>query len=495
MIHSDIKPLLIFLVAFFMAMFLLPRFSKIAEKINLMDQPNKRKVHDIPKPLVGGLGFVLSACFAAAIFVPAKGLRGFFAGLTLMLVVGFFDDLKELGHRQKFIAQIIAALLLIYFSHVRLVSFGNILGMGELIIPVYWLSVVISIFCLLGVINAINLIDGLDGLAGGISFVAFLILAAHASFADNQTFLLLNLAFAGATLAFLYFNWYPAKLFMGDAGSLCLGFTLSFMAIAMTQGDTPCMPPIAALLILSIPISDTLTIMTKRIIQGKSPFHPDKRHLHHIFMSYGLSRENTVKIIIGLSAILGSISLLGPIYNLGEHTLFLLFALYFVLYFTSSFFILDLVRYRLRFQRKRNSCGHLCSFFKIVFQLLDKINLIRKDARYDVKLPMQCCITTDRKRYRGTIVNISKSGFMCSIPELTTLRSLFLADISFETHSLKNDEKLLFNIEHLWISTLDNSHIHGFQFSSLTPEQKRVLYHYINELRTRPSVKINAMNV
>lgn len=459
-----------------------------------MDQPNRRKVHHRPKPLVGGLGFVISACFAAALLVPAKGLRGFFAGLTLMLVVGFFDDLKELGHRQKFVAQIIAALLLIYFSNVRLVSFGNILGMGELIIPGYWISVLISIFCLLGVINSINLIDGLDGLAGGISFVAFLILAAHASFADNQTFLLLNLAFAGATLGFLYFNWHPAKLFMGDAGSLCLGFTLSFMTIAMTQGAEPCMPPIAALLILTIPISDTLTIMTKRIIQGRNPFHPDKRHVHHIFMSYGLSRENTVKIIVGLSAILGGTSLLAPIYNLEDRTLFLLFALYFMLYFASSFFILDVVRYRLRFQRKRDSCGSLSSFLKMLFQVLDKINLIRKDARFDVAIPIQCCITADRKRYRGTIVNISKSGFMCSIPELTTLRSHFLADISFETHSSETGEKLLFNIEHLWISTLDNNHIHGFQFSNLTSEQRQTLYRYIDGVKVQINSGVTTMN-
>ena len=322
MINSDVQPIAIFLVALFTTLFILPKLANIAKRINLLDWPNERKVHVEPTPLVGGFGFVISACFAAALIMPATGLRGFFAGLTVLLFVGFLDDLKELGHRQKFLGQILAVSLLIYFSNIRLISFGNLLGLGEFVIPGYWLSVAITIFCLLGVINSVNLIDGLDGLAGGIGFVAFLIFAAHASFAQNQMFLLLNLSFAGALLGFLRFNWHPAKLFMGDAGSLSLGFVLAFRILGMTQGDDACIPPVSALLILAIPITDTLTVMTKRIIQGQSPFHPDKRHLHHIFMSYGFGRETTVKIIIGLSIVLGSISILGSIYNLTDSTLF-----------------------------------------------------------------------------------------------------------------------------------------------------------------------------
>ncbi|MCF8056444.1 MAG: undecaprenyl/decaprenyl-phosphate alpha-N-acetylglucosaminyl 1-phosphate transferase [Desulfocapsa sp.] len=321
-----------------------------------MDQPSSRKVHASPKPLVGGIGFVLSACFASVLFVPATGLRGLWAGLSLMLVIGFFDDLKELGHRQKFIGQIIASALLISLSHVMLISFGDLLGIGDLTIPTYWLSFLISVFCILGVINAINLMDGLDGLAGGLAFVAFITFAIHASFADNQTFLLLNLAFAGALLGFLHFNWHPAKLFMGDAGSLCLGFVLAFMAVAMSQGENASIRPVTALLILGVPIVDTLTIMTRRIMQGRSPFHADKHHVHHIFMRYGLSKTVTVKVIIGFSIILCCFSLLGPIYKLQDWTLFLVFAIYFTLYFISSFYILNIFRFSLKI-RKNHSTG------------------------------------------------------------------------------------------------------------------------------------------
>ena len=111
MINSDVRPILIFLVALFVTLFMLPKLANVAKRINLLDWPNERKIHMDPKPLVGGFGIVISACFAAALLMPASGLRGFFAGLTVMLLIGFLDDLKELGHRQKFLGQILAVSL------------------------------------------------------------------------------------------------------------------------------------------------------------------------------------------------------------------------------------------------------------------------------------------------------------------------------------------------------------------------------------------------
>ncbi len=476
MITPETKPILVFLIALFSALFTLPKLVHIAKRINLLDQPNQRKMHVVPKPLVGGFGFVLSACFAAALLLPPTGLRGFFAGLALMLFIGFLDDLKELDHKQKFIGQIVAVALLIYFSNIRLVSFGDLFGLGEINIPGYWLSVLVTVFCMLGVINSINLIDGLDGLAGGVSFVAFLIFATHASLAQNQCYLLLNLAFAGAVLGFLYFNWHPASLFMGDAGSLCLGFTLGFMALAMTQGNNPCMSPITALLILAVPISDTLTVMTKRIMHGKSPFHPDKYHLHHIFMRYGFGRLSTVKIIIGISAILGGISLLGPFYGVQDNALFLLFIFYFVFIFISSLFIIDLLRYSYRMRRKRSSSGFPSKLLKYVFHVIDTLQIIRKNTRYDVDIPAKCHTIHTKNPLPGTICNISTGGFMATIPQLTSMRSGVLVDISFNSQSVQ------FTVEHLWISTLNGEHIHGFRFLNMTDQQHDILHSFIDTL-------------
>ncbi|MFO8077584.1 MAG: MraY family glycosyltransferase, partial [Thermoplasmatota archaeon] len=157
------------------------------------------------------------------------------------------DDLKGVGHWPKFLAQIIAASLLIYFSNSVLVNFGDLLGMGTIAIESQWLAYGLTVLGVVGVINSVNMIDGLDGLAGGVSFIAFISFAFQASLAQQPVLMLLCLAFAGALLGFLRFNWSPSLLFMGDAGSICLGFALCYMALALTQGEGSQVRPVSAL--------------------------------------------------------------------------------------------------------------------------------------------------------------------------------------------------------------------------------------------------------
>jgi UDP-GlcNAc:undecaprenyl-phosphate/decaprenyl-phosphate GlcNAc-1-phosphate transferase len=469
--HSDLKPILIFLVALLGALFVLPKLSIIAKKIGLLDLPNHRKVHTTPRPLVGGIGMMISATFTSLLFIPLSGLRGFFSGLSVLLLIGFLDDFKEMGHRQKFLAQIFACALLIYFSKTTLVSFGNLLGLGDIVMPWAWLAWITTVFCVVGVINALNLIDGLDGLAGGISFVAFILFAAHASLAENNTYMFLNLAFAGSVLGFLRYNWSPASLFMGDAGSLCIGFTLAFMAISMSQGDEPIIQPITALLILAVPIVDTLTIMSKRVLSGGSPFQADQHHLHHIFLRHGLSREQTAKVIIGISMIMGSLSLLSPIYHLPDYTLFAFFSFYFILYFCTSFYILTLIRYSLRLRRKRGRCGlplHLISFF---FNSFDWMRIFRKSARYCVSIPFSCYDPKHDQNLQGTILNLSQDGFMALIPEIHSLGTQITLTISI-THTSSKQKTLTISAEHLWISELQKQKIHGYRFLQLDNTQR-----------------------
>jgi UDP-GlcNAc:undecaprenyl-phosphate GlcNAc-1-phosphate transferase len=151
--------------------------------------------------------------------------------------------------------------------------------------------------------------------------------------------MLLNLTFAGAVLGFLRFNWYPSVLFMGDAGSLCLGFSLSLMALAMTQGNDAEVSPVTALLILAVLITGTIIVTFKRIMHGQSPFKPDKYHLHHIFLRCGMSRASTVRVILVIGVLLGSFSLLGPVYGFSESWLFVLFVIYFLVYLAASYCI------------------------------------------------------------------------------------------------------------------------------------------------------------
>jgi UDP-GlcNAc:undecaprenyl-phosphate/decaprenyl-phosphate GlcNAc-1-phosphate transferase len=481
MLTPEIRIILVFLVALFSAKFVLPKLARIAQVIGLTDKPSEqRKIHKIPRPLVGGIGIIIAATFSSLIFIPLTGLRGYFLGISVLLLVGFLDDFKELGHRQKFVAQIAATFLLIHFSNVYLVSFGNLIGLGDIRLPdITWLIWGMTIFCVVGVTNAINLIDGLDGLAGGVAFIAFMTFAAHASLGGDQTLMLLNLALAGAVLGFLQFNWYPSSMFMGDAGSLCLGFSLAFMALALTQGSTAHVSPVVPLLILAVPITDTLTVMSKRILRGQSPFKADRYHLHHIFMRFGMGRVLAVKVILGVSTLLGCISLLGPMYKLPDSSLFAVFLVYFSLYVASSFFIIYTMRFSLKLKKKRaeNNNGRLYWLGRVFMGRFDFFRVFRKSTRYDVELAFVCQERERNLFFPGRILNISSDGFMASIPELDCLLDRVVARITFpldnESHAIE------LPAEHLWFSKHGNEYYHGFRFRDLGGDQEQVVFKFL----------------
>jgi UDP-GlcNAc:undecaprenyl-phosphate/decaprenyl-phosphate GlcNAc-1-phosphate transferase len=479
-VNTEIRIILVFLVAFFSSLYVIPKLVRIAKVIGLVDQPTeKRKFHKFPRPLVGGIGIVISATFSSLILVPISGLRGYFLGLSVLLLVGFLDDFKELGHRQKFIAQIVACFLLLYFSNVYLRSFGNLLGLGSIDVPdISWVVWGITIFCVVGVINAINLMDGLDGLAGGISFIAFVTFAIHASMGGEEALMLVNLALAGAVLGFLRFNWYPSSLFMGDAGSLCLGFSLAFIALALTQSSQPHVRPVCALLVLAVPITDTLTVMSKRILRGQSPFKPDQYHLHHIFMRYGMGRLQAVKIILGISVILSGISILGPIYNLPDYCLFAVYLLFFSAYIVSSFFIIYTMRLSLKFKKKNEQRkGHLQWISNAAMGKLDFFQIFRRSPRFEVDLTLVCKERERNFDFQGKVLNISSDGFMASIPQLDCLLDRVVAKITFP---LETESHLIeLPAEHLWFTEHGSTYYHGFRFLDFDGDQEQVVFKFL----------------
>jgi len=213
---------LVFIFPIALGVLLFPKLIKIARRVGLMDQPGGRKMHSNPKPLVGGLGMAIVLLITCLLFVPLPGLRGYWAGMALLVLIGFLDDFKELSHQWKFVAQFVAVVCMVFYSDMLLKGFGNLLGLGEIRFGI--LAVPVTIFCVVGVINAINMIDGLDGLAGGVSLVAFAAFAWLFYWIGNPGFMLVNIALAGTVAGFLIFNWQPARLFMGDAGSLFLGW-------------------------------------------------------------------------------------------------------------------------------------------------------------------------------------------------------------------------------------------------------------------------------
>ncbi len=317
--------------------FLLPRLSSIALKIELIDYPDKRKVHVQPKPLVGGLGMIMAFSITCLLFVPLSSLRGFIAGIIMLVIIGFLDDYSEMNHRLKFLVQVAASIIMIIFSNNILYSFGNIFGFGPVQLGSF--AILLTIFCTVGVINSINMIDGLDGLAGGVSLISLLSFSFLAYINGQIELVLICVGLSGAVIGFLKYNWNPAKLFMGDAGSLAIGFALAFLAISITQKESSTVPPIAALLIMAVPVVDTVTLMIKRVIRGKSPFSPDTKHFHHILISYGFSRKNSVKIILFISVLFSATAIWGTVYKIPEYYLFMIFSLYFISYFVASFHI------------------------------------------------------------------------------------------------------------------------------------------------------------
>ena len=340
------QTIFVFFVSFFAAILLMPRLANIASRVGFLDHPGSRKIHTAPKPFVGGLGMILSFAITSILFVPLAGLRGYFAGVILLFIVGFLDDYKELGHRWKFLAQVCASLLMIFLSKTYLMTFGNLMTFGDITFGV--MTVPLTIFCIVGITNAINMVDGMDGLAGGISLIASLAFAILCYVGGLWEYFLLSLAMSGAIIGFLRFNWFPAKVFMGDSGSLFLGFSLVFLSIIITQAEGSIVRPVVPLIILATPIADTLTLMSKRVMAGKSPFHADKYHLHHILMHMGLSRPAAVGVILFVSAMFAGIAILGTVYRVPEHYLFLLFMTYFTAYFTTSFFLKEIMQYVLR---------------------------------------------------------------------------------------------------------------------------------------------------
>ena len=287
--------------------------TKLAARLQIVDIPDARKVHTCPVPRIGG------AAMALGVFIPvillAKAdvfVRSYIAAAAVLVFFGIIDDIKGLGYRTKFAAQIAASLIVIFGGGVRITSLGTLLPAG--LHPAEWLIISLTLIAIVGVTNAINLADGLDGLAGGISLLSFCCIGYLAFLQGSSEVIFLSLALAGAIFGFLRFNTHPASLFMGDTGSQFLGFSAVVLAVKITQGDTP-LSPLLPLIILGFPVLDTLTVMVERIRQGRSPFFADKNHFHHRLMRLGLSHAEAVFTIYVVQAALITAAILFKYYS------------------------------------------------------------------------------------------------------------------------------------------------------------------------------------
>lgn len=285
---------LAFVVALSVTAALIPVLVRWAPAIGLTDAPGPRKVHSIPVPRVGGLAMAAGLLLPTLITVElTPSIRGLLLGLVVLLIFGLWDDRVTLGYRTKFAGQVLAAGLCMIVGNMHI----GTLMIGSLIVLPQGVSIFLTFVFLIGITNAINLADGLDGLAGGLVLLCLCAIALFAAMSGNATVVEVALIEAGAVLGFLRFNTHPAKIFMGDSGSQMLGFSVGALALLATQGETSPLSAALPLLLLGLPIMDTLTVMLTRIRAGRSPFSADSNHLHHRLLALGFAHREAVLLI------------------------------------------------------------------------------------------------------------------------------------------------------------------------------------------------------
>lgn len=302
--------LLAFILAVGVALFITPVVILIASKTGALDNPNARKVHKKPIPRIGGLGIYI-ACMVSMVTVMAfanlsgelfMGVVGLLVSGTMMMIVGLIDDYKNLPAKVKLLGQIVASAVLVIIFDVRIDFITDPFGDY---IYLEWFAVPATIFWLVGLTNTVNLIDGLDGLAAGVSAIAAITILLVALEDNILLIAVLTAALAGAAVGFLFYNFNPACIFMGDSGALFLGFMLAGISVIGAVKCAATIALIVPILALGLPILDTTFAIVRRWRGGVPIFKPDKGHLHHRLLGLGFTQRQAVLLMYVISALLG----------------------------------------------------------------------------------------------------------------------------------------------------------------------------------------------
>ncbi|MCC7503689.1 MAG: undecaprenyl/decaprenyl-phosphate alpha-N-acetylglucosaminyl 1-phosphate transferase [Saprospiraceae bacterium] len=308
-----------FLTAFTLTYLALPVIIRIARDKHLYDVPNERSAHREPTPALGGIGIFGGTVCAVILWMPGGQfwtIQYVLAALVVIFFIGVKDDLMPLSPTKKFIGQVTAALIVVYKSGLKVSSLYGILGVYEL--PDLF-SFVLTIVIIVGIINAFNLIDGINGLAGSIGLLASLIWGGWFFLVGHYDLAVLAACLAGAITAFLKFNFTPARIFMGDTGSMMIGLISAVFAIRfielqreIPQGGSYSFnaAPAIALGILILPVFDTLRVFARRLWQGRSPFTPDRAHIHHLLLDGGLTHMQATAVLVVINLIFIAVAFL-----------------------------------------------------------------------------------------------------------------------------------------------------------------------------------------
>lgn len=335
--------ILSFITAFMLTYLIIPIIIKVAQERRIFDRPNERSSHLEPTPSLGGIGIFAGTVCAIVLWTPLQtfdALQYILAAFILIFLMGVLDDLMPISPVKKFVGQLLVAIILAYKANVQISSFYGVFGVETL--PSLT-SFVLSILIIVGIINAFNLIDGVNGLAGSIGLFTCVLLGAWFFAVGLIGLSVVAISLAGAIVAFLKYNFTPARIFMGDTGSLLIGTVCALLAIKFIESNhiipsrSPYIlggAPAIAIAILILPIYDTLSSFLRRALQGQSPFKPDKKHIHHQLLRLGFSHTQTTLTLMGIN--LFFVLTVLPLHTFGTKVLLVLemgmaVVLYFVL--------------------------------------------------------------------------------------------------------------------------------------------------------------------
>ncbi|OBT19335.1 undecaprenyl-phosphate alpha-N-acetylglucosaminyl 1-phosphate transferase [Vibrio cyclitrophicus] len=309
---------------------------KVAKAVGLVDKPNERKLHNGAIPLVGGIAISLSISQYLVTHpdvIPHSQI--FLASIAALIVIGALDDKFDISFKIRLIVQAILSICMMYFADLQLENIGNLFGLGDLHLG--FLSPVITILAVIGAINAFNMVDGIDGLLGGLAIVTLGAIAILLQVDSQHGLAYLCVVFIVAIIPYILMNLgilgRERKVFMGDAGSMMIGFTVIWLLLGASQDPSESlMRPITALWLIAVPLMDMAAIMFRRVRRGVSPFKPDREHLHHIFQRLGCTPRQTLAIICAIASSFAGFGIYGEFLKVPESTMFILFLVCFAAY-------------------------------------------------------------------------------------------------------------------------------------------------------------------
>lgn len=327
------------LTTFLLSFVLLFCFRKVAKKINLVDKPNARKHHKGAIPLVGGVSIFVAMFIASLLYLDIGQDDWLYLGCgAVLIMIGVLDDKFDISFKIRLFVQAGISLAMIFAANLSLANLGSIAGNVPVALP-DWVSYLVTVIAVIGAINAFNMVDGIDGLLGGLASVSFGALGIMFWLEGNTSLAMNCMMFIAALVPYILLNLgiplgQRFKIFMGDAGSMLIGFTVVWFLIRASQVEhTSTIRPVAALWFIALPLMDMATIMTRRVRKGHSPFKPDREHLHHICQRIGLSSRMTLVVICLLATSFAAIGIVGEIYQFNETSMFVGFLALFSVYF------------------------------------------------------------------------------------------------------------------------------------------------------------------